>query len=156
MRKKYDYLFVGAGLYNATLATRAKMTHAKCLVIDKRTRLGGNCMTVTHTEPGLNGIVEHKYGAHIFHTSDRNIWSFVNKYATFLPFVNSPIACYRPSITAPYEVYNLPFNMNTFMKIFPGVVTPDDAKHMIERDIASAHIDENQPETLESHAISMV
>ncbi len=116
----YDYLLVGAGLFSATFAYEATKKGKKCLVIEKRNQLGGNAATEV-----LEGIHVHKYGAHIFHTNDRRIWDFVNQFSEFSSFVNSPIANFKG------ELYNLPFNMNTFNKLW-GVTTPDEAYQKIE------------------------
>lgn len=137
----YDYLLVGAGLFNAVFAYMAVQSNKKCLVVEKREHIGGNCYTYID-----KGIVVHKYGAHIFRTNDKAIWDFVNKFAEFNNFVNSPIAVYKN------ETYNLPFNMNTFSKMW-GIRTPEDAKRIIEKQ--SAEIS-GEPKNLEEHAISLV
>ena len=103
---KYDYLIVGAGLYGAVFANEAKKKGKTCLVVDKRAHIGGNIYTEE-----IHGIQVHRYGAHIFHTSDKRIWEYVNQYAEFNNFINSPIARYGN------ELYNLPFNMNTFSRM---------------------------------------
>lgn len=118
--KKYDYLIVGSGLFGATFAYMAKQRGKKCLVIDKRRNLGGNLYC-----ENIEGINVHKYGAHIFHTSDKVIWNFVNSIVEFNRYTNSPVANFRG------ELYNLPFNMNTFYQIW-GVKTPKEAKEKIE------------------------
>lgn len=123
---KYDYLIVGSGLFGATFAYRAKQMGKKCLVIDKRPHLGGN-IYCEHIE----GINVHKYGAHIFHTSNKQVWEFVNSIVEFNRYTNSPIANYRG------KQYNLPFNMNTFYQMW-GVLTPDEAKAKIEEQKAEA------------------
>jgi UDP-galactopyranose mutase len=120
LNKKYDYLIVGSGLFGATCAYELSKS-SKCLVIDKRSHIGGNCFT-----EDLDGIHIHKYGAHIFHTSDKNIWDWVNQFAEFRQFVNSPIANYNG------ELYSLPFNMWTFHQLW-GVKTPEEAKAQIEK-----------------------
>lgn len=120
MDERYDYLIVGAGLFGATFAYKAKKAGKKCLVIDKRPHLGGN-IYCEHIE----GINVHKYGAHIFHTSNKQVWEFVNSIVEFNRYTNSPIANYRG------KQYNLPFNMNTFYQMW-GVLTPDEAKAKIE------------------------
>lgn len=120
MDERYDYLIVGAGLFGATFAYKAKKAGKKCLVIDKRPHLGGN-IYCEHIE----GINVHKYGAHIFHTSNKQVWEFVNSIVGFNRYTNSPIANYRG------KQYNLPFNMNTFYQMW-GVLTPDEAKAKIE------------------------
>jgi len=118
---RYDYLIVGTGLFGAVFASRMREAGKKCLCIDRRRHIGGNIHTVKE-----HGIEVHKYGAHIFHTSDRRIWDYVNRYAEFNNFVNSPLAVYRD------ELYNLPFNMNTFSKMW-GIRTPEEAAAIIER-----------------------
>ena len=126
MDERYDYLIVGAGLFGATFAYRAKQMGKKCLVIDKRPHLGGN-IYCEHIE----GINVHKYGAHIFHTSNKQVWEFVNSIVEFNRYTNSPIANYKG------KQYNLPFNMNTFYQMW-GVLTPDEAKAKIEEQKAEA------------------
>ena len=126
MDERYDYLIVGAGLFGATFAYRAKQMGKKCLVIDKRPHLGGN-IYCEHIE----GINVHKYGAHIFHTSNKQVWEFVNSIVEFNRYTNSPIANYKG------RQYNLPFNMNTFYQMW-GVLTPDEAKAKIEEQKAEA------------------
>lgn len=138
----YDYLIVGSGLFGAVFAYEAHRRGKKCLVIDKRCHIGGNCYTEE-----IEGINVHKYGAHIFHTSDKKIWDYVNQFAEFNNFVNSPIASYKG------ELYNLPFNMNTFSKMW-NITTPQQAKEIIEKQIKSLNIGE--PENLEEQAIKMV
>lgn len=138
----YDYLIVGAGLYGAVFANRAVLAGKKVLVIDKRNHIAGNAYTEE-----LHGIHVHRYGAHIFHTNDSEIWDFVNKFAQFNRFTNSPIANYKG------EIYSLPFNMYTFNKLW-GVVTPQDAESMIASQVKSAGIVE--PRNLEEMAISLV
>ena len=123
---KYDYLIVGSGLYGATFAYLAMRSGKRCLVIDKRGQLGGN-LFCEHTE----GINVHKYGAHIFHTSNKEVWEFVNSIVEFNRFTNSPVANYHG------ELYNLPFNMNTFHQMW-GVTTPEEAKAKIEEQRAEA------------------
>ena len=120
MNKQYDYLIVGAGLYGATFAYMAKQMGKKCLVIDKRSHLGGNIYC-----KNIEGINVHKYGAHIFHTSDKHIWDFVNSIVEFNRYTNSPVANYKG------QLYNLPFNMNTFYQMW-GVTTPAAAMAKIE------------------------
>jgi UDP-galactopyranose mutase len=139
---KYDYLIVGAGPFGATFAYFAKQQGKKCLVIDKRLHKGGNVYC-----ENIEGINVHKYGAHIFHTSNKNVWDFVNKFAEFNRYTNSPIAVYGN------EVYNLPFNMNTFNKLW-GVITPEEAKQKIASQIAGLNIDE--PKNLEEQALKLV
>ncbi len=139
---KYDYLIVGSGLFGATFAYEANKRGKKCLVIDKRSHVGGN----VYCEK-VEGINVHKYGAHIFHTSNEAVWQYVNQFATFNRYTNMPIANYNG------EIYNLPFNMNTFNKLW-GVVTPEEAMAKIEEQKAAAGID--QPKNLEEQAISLV
>ena len=117
---KYHYLVVGCGLYGAVFACEAAKKGKKCLCIDKREHLGGNI----YTQEEL-GIQVHKYGAHIFHTSDKEVWDYINGFAEFNHYINSPIAVYKD------ELYNLPFNMNTFSKLW-GIRTPAEAKAQIE------------------------
>ena len=126
MKRTYDYLIVGAGLFGATFAFRAKQAGKKCLVIDKRPHLGGNVYC-----ENIEGINVHKYGAHIFHTSNKQVWDFVNSIVEFNRYTNSPIANYKG------RQYNLPFNMNTFYQMW-GVLTPDEAKAKIEEQKAEA------------------
>jgi len=139
---KYDYLIVGAGLTGAVFAHEAKAVGKTCLVIDRRDHIAGN----VYTEE-IEGIQVHKYGAHIFHTSMRNVWDYVNQFAEFNNYVNSPIAYYKG------ETYNMPFNMNTFAKMW-GVVTPAEAKAKIAEQIAAENIGE--PQNLEEQALSLV
>lgn len=140
---KYDYLVVGAGLFGATFAYEACKKGKKCLVIDKRPHIGGNIYT-----ENIEGINVHKYGAHIFHTSDKEIWDYVNSFAEFNRYTNSPVARYKN------ETYNLPFNMNTFSKLWPEVFTPDQAKAKIAEELAGVQIEE--PKNLEEQAIKLV
>ena len=140
--EKYDYLIVGAGLFGAVFAYEANKRGKKCLVIDKRNHIAGNIYTEEQ-----EGIQVHKYGAHIFHTSNKAIWEYINKFAEFNRYTNSPIARYKN------EVYNLPFNMNTFNKLW-GVFTPDEAKEKIKKELAEVNIDE--PRNLEEQAIKLV
>ena len=139
---KYDYLIVGAGLFGCVFAHEAKKAGKKCLVIDKRPHIGGNIYTENR-----DGINIHVYGAHIFHTSDERVWKYVNRFVTFNNFVNSPIARYKN------ELYNLPFNMNTFSKMW-GVVTPAEAKAKIEEQIAE--LDIGEPKNLEEQGLKLV
>lgn len=138
----YDYLIVGAGLFGAVCARELTDAGHKCLVIDKREHIAGNIYT-ENTE----GINVHKYGAHIFHTSNDEVWAYVNRFARFNNYINSPVARYKD------ELYNLPFNMNTFSKMW-GVKTPDEAKAVIESQIADLGI--TNPKNLEEQALSMV
>ena len=138
----YDYLVVGAGLYGAVFARQAKDNGKSVLVIDKRPHIAGNIYTEE-----IAGINVHKYGAHIFHTNDKEVWDYVNRFATFNRFTNSPVANYKG------EIYSLPFNMYTFNKMW-GVVTPKEAAEKIEEQVAVAGIKE--PKNLEEQAISLV
>ena len=139
----YDYLLVGAGLFNATLAQVLSKKGKKCLVIDKRSHIAGNIYTYEDS-----GIQVHKYGAHIFHTDSKEIWDYVNSFAEFNRYTNSPVANYKG------KLYNLPFNMNTFTKIWPDVITPADAKKKIEDQ--SSVMKGKVPSNLEEQAISLV
>ncbi len=138
----YDYLIVGAGLYGAVFAYEATKRGKRCLVIDKRPHIGGNIYTEE-----IEGIQVHRYGAHIFHTNQEEIWRYVNQFATFNRYTNSPIANYRG------EIYNLPFNMNTFHQLW-GVITPEQAQKVIagQREVAGI----KEPANLEEQAISLV
>ena len=138
----YDYLIVGAGLYGAVFARQAKAAGKSVLVIDKRDHIGGN----VYTEK-VEGIDFHKYGAHIFHTNNKEVWDYVNRFVTFNRFTNSPVANYKG------ELFSLPFNMYTFNKMW-GVVTPDEAAAKIAEQKAAAGITE--PKNLEEQAISLV
>ena len=140
--KKYDYLIVGAGLFGATFAYEMTKIGKKCLVIDRRNHIGGNIYC-----ENINDINVHKYGAHIFHTSNKKIWEYVNQFADFNNYINSPIANYHG------ELYNMPFNMNTFSKLW-GVVTPEEAKEKIESQ--KKVLNGKEPENLEEQAISLV
>ena len=139
---KYDYLIVGAGLYGAVFAHQAAKQGKKCLVIDKRNHIAGNIYTYE-----CEGINVHQYGAHIFHTNNKSVWEYVNQFAEFNRYTNSPVANYKG------EIYNMPFNMNTFNKMW-GVITPAQAKAKIEQQRAEAGITE--PKNLEEQAISLV
>ena len=138
---RYDYLVVGAGLYGAVFAREAKEAGKKVLVIDKRPHIAGNIYS-----ENIEGINVHKYGAHIFHTNNTKVWEYVNRFAAFNRFTNSPIANYKG------EIYSLPFNMYTFNKMW-GVVTPEEAKAKIEEQKRAAGIEE--PRNLEEQAISL-
>ena len=138
----YDYLIVGAGLFGAVFAHEMTEKGKKCLVIDKRDHIAGNIYT-----KDWNGINVHWYGAHIFHTSNKATWEYVNQFADFNQFVNSPVAVYKD------ELYNLPFNMNTFSKLW-GIKTPEEAKNKIEEQKSALNITE--PENLEEQALSLV
>lgn len=139
----YDYLIVGAGLYGAVMAYELKRAGKKCLVIDRRDHIAGNIYT--KNEDGIN---VHEYGAHIFHTSDKKIWDYVNRFADFNNFVNSPVARFHN------ELYNLPFNMNTFSRLW-GVVTPEEARTRIDEQIAAEKL-EGEPANLEEQALRLV
>ncbi|MDE7463720.1 MAG: UDP-galactopyranose mutase [Clostridiales bacterium] len=139
--KKYDYLIVGAGLFGACFAQIMTERGKKCLVVEKRNAVGGNIATET-----ADGITVHKYGAHIFHTSDRRVWEYVNRFAEFNNFVNSPIANYKG------KLYNLPFNMFTFYQLW-GCKTPSEAREKIEAQRKASGITE--PKNLEEKAIMM-
>lgn len=138
----YDYLIVGAGLFGAVFAHEAHKKGRTCLVIDKRNNIGGNIYTEI-----TEGINVHKYGAHIFHTSDKQIWDYVNRFAEFNNYINSPVAVYKD------ELYNLPFNMNTFSRMW-NIRTPEQAKEIIASQIADLGITE--PHNLEEQALSLV
>ena len=139
---KYDFLIVGAGLYGAVFARELTKRGKRCLVIDRRNHIAGNIYTRE-----VEGINVHEYGAHIFHTSDREVWDYVNQFAEFNNYVNSPVAVYKD------ELYNLPFNMNTFSRMW-GVRTPAQAKAKIEEQVAELGITE--PKNLEEQALSLV
>lgn len=139
---KYDYLIVGAGLFGSVFAYEAKKRGKKCLVIDKRSHIGGNIYC-----ENIGGINVHRYGAHIFHTSNKEVWDYINQFAEFNNYINSPIAVYKD------ELYNMPFNMNTFSKLW-GIRTPDEAKAKIAEQIAELNITE--PKNLEEQALSLV
>ena len=137
----YNYLIVGAGLYGATFAQEARRAGKTVLVIDKRPHIAGNVYTER-----VEGINVHKYGAHIFHTNDRRVWEYVNQFATFNRFTNSPVANYKG------ELYSMPFNMYTFNKMW-GVVTPEEAAAKIA---AQRREIQGEPRNLEEQAISLV
>ena len=139
--KKYDYLIVGSGLFGSVFAERATSKGKRCLIIEKRKHLGGNIYTEK-----IAGITVHKYGAHIFHTSDERVWEYINCFAEFNNFINSPVANYKG------EIYNMPFNMNTFAKMF-GVALPSEAKSIIDEQRKEIT---KTPENLEEQAISLV
>ncbi len=140
---KYDYLIVGAGLYGAVFAQKKTETGKKCLVIDRRDHIAGNIYSEK-----IEGIDVHKYGPHIFHTDKESVWEYVNRFASFNHFVYSPVANYKG------ELYNLPFNMNTFTKMWPDVKTPEQASARIEEQVRDAGI--TDPKNLEEQAISLV
>ena len=144
--RKYDYLIVGSGLFGATFAYRAKQAGKSCLIIDKRSHTGGN----VYCEQ-IEGINVHKYGAHIFHTNNKTVWNFVNSLVPFNRYTNCPVANYHG------ELYNLPFNMNTFAQLW-GVRTPDEAKAKIEeqRAEALAALRGREPQNLEEQALCLV
>ncbi len=144
--KKYDYLLVGAGLFSATFAYRAKQAGKKCLVIDKRPHLGGNVYC-----EDIEGIHVHKYGAHIFHTSNKQVWDFVNTIVEFNRYTNSPVANYKG------KLFNLPFNMNTFCQMW-GVTTPEEAQAKIDEQKAEAvaALNGREPQNLEEQALTLV
>lgn len=146
---KYDYLIVGSGLFGSTFAYRANKAGKKCLVIDKRNHIGGNVYC-----ENIEGINVHKYGAHIFHTSNKEVWNFVNSIVEFNRYTNSPVANYKG------KLYNLPFNMNTFYQMW-GVITPEQAKKKIEEQKAAAteamkKAGITEPRNLEEQAISLI
>lgn len=141
-KNMYDYLIVGAGLFGAVFAHEATKKGKKCLLIDKRSHIGGNVYT-----EDVEGIHVHKYGAHIFHTSNKKVWNYVNQFTEFNNYVNQPVAVYKD------ELYNLPFNMNTFSKMW-GIKTPQEAKDMIASQIADLDIEE--PKNLEEQALKLV
>ncbi len=139
---RYDYLIVGSGLYGSVFAYEATKKRKTCLIIDKRNHIGGNIYTKE-----IEGINVHQYGPHVFHTSNKKIWDYINNFAEFNNYIHSPIAIYRD------EVYNLPFNMNTFYQMW-GAVTPTEAKAKIEKQVRRANI--INPKNLEEKAISLV
>lgn len=139
----YDFLIVGAGLTGAVLARELTDAGKTCLVIDRRDHIAGNCYT-----ENVSGINVHKYGAHIFHTDDEQVWNYVGRFAKFNNYINSPIAIFHD------EIYNLPFNMNTFAKMW-NVATPAQAREIIEKQKAEAAID-GEPKNLEEQALSLV
>lgn len=146
MKHRYDYLIVGSGLFGATFAYRARQAGKRCLVIDKRPQLGGNvyCERIEH-------INVHKYGAHIFHTSNKEVWNFVNSIVEFNRYTNCPVANYKG------KLYNLPFNMNTFCQMW-GVTTPEEAKAKIDeqKSVAVAALNGREPQNLEEQALCLV
>ena len=140
---KYDYLIVGSGLFGSVFAYEAMKRGKSCLVIDKRSHIAGNIYTEE-----VEGINVHRYGAHIFHTSNKEVWAYINQFADFNYYINSPVAVYHD------ELYNLPFNMNTFTKLWNDVFTPEEAYLRIEEEKKTYHIDE--PKNLEEQAINLV
>lgn len=140
---KYDYVIVGSGLFGSVFAYEMTKRGKKCLVLDRRSHTGGNIYC-----EDIHGIHTHKYGAHIFHTSNKKIWDYVNQFCEFNNYVNTPIANYKG------ELYNMPFNMNTFTKLWSDVITPEDARQKIEMQKEELH--GKTPENLEEQAISLV
>lgn len=140
---KYDFLFVGAGLFSATIAHAAVKAGKKCLVLEKRSHIAGNIYT-----ENIDGINVHKYGAHIFHTDNKDVWDYINSFAEFNRYTNCPIANYKGTL------FNLPFNMNTFTKLWNDVITPEEAKKRIMEQ--AAEMDKKIPQNLEEQAISLV
>lgn len=141
MNRHYDYLVVGAGLFGSVFSREMNKHGRRCLVIDRRGQIAGNIYTSE-----TRGIHVHEYGAHIFHTSNRKIWEYMNQFAEFNHFVNSPMAVYKD------EIYNLPFNMNTFSRLW-GIKTPDEARERIKEQIEALSIEE--PKNLEEQALSL-
>ena len=139
---KYDYLIAGAGLFGSVFAHEATLAGRKCLVIDRRNHIAGNIYTENRED-----INVHKYGAHIFHTSDKRVWEYINGFAEFNNYINSPVAVYKD------ELYNLPFNMNTFSKMW-NIKTPSEAREIIESQIKDLNI--REPQNLEEQALSLV
>ena len=139
----YDYLIVGSGLYGSICAYELNKKGYKVLVLEKRSHIGGNIYT-----KNIEGINVHEYGAHIFHTSNKEVWDYINQFAEFNNYINSPIARYKN------ELYNMPFNMNTFTKLWPDVFTPDDAKKKIEEERKDYY--KENPSNLEEQAINLV
>ena len=142
MKEHYDILLVGAGLFNAVLAHHFIKQGKSVLVVEKRNHIAGNCYTYNE-----HNIDVHQYGAHIFHTSNEQVWKFVNQFGEFNSFINSPIANYKD------EIYNLPFNMNTFNRLY-GVITPEQAKNQIIKETRDCFTD--NPKNLEEQAINLV
>ena len=138
---KYDYLIVGSGLFGSVFAYEAKKQNKKCLVVERRSHISGNIYCEQK-----DGINIHKYGAHIFHTSNKKVWDYINKFAEFNNYINSPIANYKG------EIYNLPFNMNTFSKMW-GIRTPQEAEQIIKE---QRKVIKHEPQNLEEQAISLV
>lgn len=147
MQKKYDFLIVGSSLYGATFAYKAKRAGKRALVIEKRSHLGGNIYCEK-----IEGINVHKYGAHIFHTNNKDVWNFVNSIVEFNRYTNCPIANYKG------ELYNLPFNMNTFNRMWPDVHTPNEAiaKINVQKATAVAALAGREPQNLEEQALCLV
>ena len=145
--EKYDYLIVGSGLFGSAFAYFAKQKGKRCLVIDKRSHLGGNVYCES-----IEGINVHKYGAHIFHTSNKKVWDFVNSIVEFNRYTNCPVANYKG------ELYNLPFNMNTFNRMWPDIHTPAEAQSKIDEQKAEAveALNGREPQNLEEQALCLV
>lgn len=145
--RKYDYLIVGSGLYGATFAYKAKQAGRKVLVIEKRPHLGGNVYC-----ENIEGVNVHVYGAHIFHTNSKVVWDFVNGFVPFNRYTNCPIANYKG------EIYNLPFNMNTFHQMWPDVYTPQQAEEKIkgQREMAMISLEGREPHNLQEQALCLV
>ena len=141
MNNHFDYLIVGAGLFGAVFSHEMNKRGKSCLVIDRREHIAGNIYTSLK-----RGIHVHEYGAHIFHTSNLRVWEYINQFAQFNHFVNSPMAVYKD------EIYNLPFNMNTFSRLW-GIKTPDEARAVIREQIKDLSIEE--PRNLEEQALSL-
>jgi UDP-galactopyranose mutase len=139
----YNFLFIGSGIFSSVIAHEAVKRGKRCLVIDKRPHIGGNIYTEKQ-----NGINVHQYGAHIFHTDKKEIWRYINQFAEFNRYINSPVANYHG------KLYNLPFNMNTFSRIWPDVITPEQAVKRIAEQ--SAFMSDKLPQNLEEQAISLV
>ena len=139
---KFDYLIVGAGLFGAVFACEMHKRGKRCLVIDKREHVAGNIYTQEQ-----KGIRVHLYGAHIFHTSNKEVWDYVNQLVEFNHYINSPVAVYKD------ELYNMPFNMNTFSKMW-GIRTPAEAKEIIAKQREEAFVE--QPQNVEEQALSLV
>ena len=142
MKKSYDYLVVGAGMFGCSIANILANKGKTVLIVDKNPYIGGMCYDYE-----FNKINVHKFGAHIFHTSNEEVWNFINQFTSFNNYINSPIAIFEN------EIYNLPFNMNTFSKMW-GIKTPEEAKRIIEKQIKKANID--VPKNLEEQAIKLV
>ena len=140
--KEYDYIIVGAGLFGAVFAYEAQKRGKKCLVVERRNHIAGNIYT-----KDVEGIQVHEYGAHIFHTNNETVWNYMNQFATFNRYTNSPVARYKN------ELYNMPFNMNTFHALW-GVITPEEAKQKIEEEKKKYGVQE--PKNLEEQAINLV
>ncbi len=139
----YDYLIVGSGLFGAVCAHELKKQGRRCLILERRDHIAGNIYTEE-----IEGINVHKYGAHIFHTSDKELWAYINQFAEFNNYINQPVARYKN------ECYNLPFNMNTFTKLWPDVFTPEEAKKRLEEERKTAYVE--SPANLEEQALNLV